>query len=292
MQFLPDATLKAAVHRAKPRLRPSGVWLTRVCHPTWVLDYCGLEGESCRIEREGAEGPPFAWRPGTWHLYAPHTPYRLRMDRTDLPSQDLWLLFELRQPPLELKARDFAVLADPEDQLGADVRAMGLLQERGLPGSEWTLHGYLLCVLGRILTAARAGAAGTPEDPWRVLAPDSLEADAQGRLLHQVDRHVTRALKSPPTLEQLAALLNMSVSSLAHRFKAETGLTVVQRIRWLRVREARRLLAQPSATVKSVARSLGFPNAFYFSRVFTQVAGLSPTLYARRFKQAADRSME
>ena len=68
----------------------------------------------------------------------------------------------------------------------------------------------------------------------------------------------------------------MSVSSLAHRFKAETGMTPIERIRWLRVREAKRLLSREAATVKSVAAALRFSSPFYFSRVFKEVTGSTP----------------
>lgn len=287
MQTLPEVSLKAAVHRPLLRSRhPKGLWLTRVCHPTWVLDYCGWEGMQCRLERGGKAEEPFPWLPGTWHLYAPRVPYRLRFDRPELYVEDLWLRFEWRRPPPALAKLEFAVIADAEEHLASDVRALCDLQERGLPGSELTIRGHLLCVLGKILTAAQAGARGTRKDPWRVLAPESLEAATRERLLHQVDMRVGQALDAPPNLPRLAALLNMSVSSLAHRFKRETGMTVAQRVRWLRIREARRLLAKPSATVKSVAQALGFRNPFHFSRVFAQVAGLPPTSYLGRYKDS------
>ncbi|MEK7412198.1 MAG: helix-turn-helix domain-containing protein, partial [Planctomycetota bacterium] len=52
-----------------------------------------------------------------------------------------------------------------------------------------------------------------------------------------------------------------------------------RRIRWLRIREAKNRLAEPEATVKAVARSLGYSSQFYFSRVFKEVAGMTPEMY-------------
>jgi AraC-like DNA-binding protein len=74
----------------------------------------------------------------------------------------------------------------------------------------------------------------------------------------------------------------MSPSSLCHRFNAETGGTVMGRVRWLRVREARRLLAEPGATLKDVARRLGFSSPFHLSAQFHRITGTTPSEYMRR----------
>jgi AraC-like DNA-binding protein len=59
-------------------------------------------------------------------------------------------------------------------------------------------------------------------------------------------------------------------------------MTVLERVRWLRISQARRLLAERNATVKSVARRLGFSSPFYFSRVFREVTGITPIDYLRQ----------
>jgi YesN/AraC family two-component response regulator len=46
----------------------------------------------------------------------------------------------------------------------------------------------------------------------------------------------------------------------------------------LRVRKAKELLAWPDRTLKEVARSVGFQDELYFSRVFKKSEGVSPAL--------------
>ena len=92
---------------------------------------------------------------------------------------------------------------------------------------------------------------------------------------------INERLGDPPSLKQLADLLNMSVSSLTHRFKDETGMTVNERTRQLRIYAARESLAQPGASVKAVARDLGFSSPAYFSRVFKEQTGLTPQEFIR-----------
>ena len=181
-----------------------------------------------------------------------------------------------------LKGRRFAVIADPAGRIADYVRSMYVHQQHGRPGSGVVIHGLFVAVLGEIGAAAKRGDAGTGEAPWCVESPEEAAGAREDRLLHRVDRTVSEALSSPPSLDELAEALHMSVSSLAHRFKAETGFTVVDRVRWLRIREARRLLAQPGATVKGAAHELGFSSPAYFSRVFTEVSGITPVSYLQR----------
>ncbi|MFQ9149419.1 MAG: helix-turn-helix domain-containing protein [Eubacteriales bacterium] len=51
----------------------------------------------------------------------------------------------------------------------------------------------------------------------------------------------------------------------------------------VRVSAAKQLLVQTDMTVERVSREVGMPDALYFSRVFRDVTGVSPTEYRRRF---------
>ena len=52
----------------------------------------------------------------------------------------------------------------------------------------------------------------------------------------------------------------------------------------LRIREARRLLAETDLPVADVARQTGFEDPFYFSRCFRRMTGISPRPYRNRFR--------
>jgi transcriptional regulator GlxA family with amidase domain len=149
-------------------------------------------------------------------------------------------------------------------------------QVRGEPEHALAVHGLGLAVFGEILVAARTG-SGTPEDPWRVRTARPRSAS----LLQRVDREALRDLRRPPDLAALAERLGMSTSALCHRFKTETGMTVMARLRWLRIREARTLLAQPEATVKETAWRLGYSSPFHLSQQFHAIAGMTAADFMR-----------
>ena len=43
----------------------------------WVLESDEAAPLLCQLQRGARPRAPFTWRPGTWHLYAPGTAYRL-----------------------------------------------------------------------------------------------------------------------------------------------------------------------------------------------------------------------
>lgn len=247
----------------------------------WILDFGIIDGMQIGVRIDGRETSHM--RPTrTWHLYAPGTYYHERFTNSAAIREDMWMFLTFRRPWPPLSRRKFSVLHDPEERICQYVRAMYAIQQTNQhSGSHLTLYGLLMAVLGEIAAAARRGGEGTPEKPWSVAQPERSASGGESLLL-QLDSAILRKLDRQLSLDELADSLQMSVSSLGHRFKAQTGMTVVQRQRWLKVREARRLLNLPGASVKSVAQQLGFGSPFYFSKVFSEMTGLPPQEYMKR----------
>jgi transcriptional regulator GlxA family with amidase domain len=60
-------------------------------------------------------------------------------------------------------------------------------------------------------------------------------------------------------------------------FLQQTGLSPYQYHLQLRINRAREMLHGTTLTVKQVARQLNFENAYHFSKIFKQKAGMSPS---------------
>lgn len=78
------------------------------------------------------------------------------------------------------------------------------------------------------------------------------------------------------SLEELAEIVHMNVRTLSTRFKQITGESVHQYQLNLKLELAYRALRSGEHTVKEVALSYGFCDAYYFSRMFKKRFGLSP----------------
>lgn len=80
---------------------------------------------------------------------------------------------------------------------------------------------------------------------------------------------------------ELANIVSMSTESFIRLFKRWTGETPMRYVQQVRVREACRLLADTDSSIDAIALQTGFPDRFYFSRVFKRHTNHSPAAYRR-----------
>lgn len=79
--------------------------------------------------------------------------------------------------------------------------------------------------------------------------------------------------------KELAKRLGISLYYMIHLFKSVTGTTIGAYKRSLKMTKAKHLLIKSNEKIGSVAESCGYADANYFSRVFTESEGISPSEY-------------
>ncbi|WP_177176855.1 AraC family transcriptional regulator [Faunimonas pinastri] len=77
-------------------------------------------------------------------------------------------------------------------------------------------------------------------------------------------------------VETMARSVEMSVSSLRHKFKAVTGESILQYQKRLRLEAARRLLLSGTVDVATSAYRVGYESQSQFSREYTRLFGAPP----------------
>ncbi|MEJ8304476.1 response regulator [Saccharibacillus sacchari] len=99
-------------------------------------------------------------------------------------------------------------------------------------------------------------------------------------LFGQIDRYLRQNLYVQLSIAEAAEQFHVSPSYISRLIKRYTGSTFVHHYMELKIDEARRLLAsEPDVKVKHVSDALGFGDPHYFSKVFKEYAGCSPTEY-------------
>lgn len=83
-------------------------------------------------------------------------------------------------------------------------------------------------------------------------------------------------------LKEIAAQVNFSAAYLNVVFRTETGMTVKQYLIDRRLREAKRLLREPSVRVSEIAQRCGYSNSNYFAKAFKESTGMTPGEYRER----------
>lgn len=100
---------------------------------------------------------------------------------------------------------------------------------------------------------------------------------AHARRLERVTQLLQRNYTTPYRVEELAEIAGLSESRFRVLFKRFTGFSAVQYQNRIRINRARGLLLSGEHTVTRVAELTGFRDVYYFSRLFKQITGISPS---------------
>ncbi len=99
------------------------------------------------------------------------------------------------------------------------------------------------------------------------------------QLIALVQEHM---LNEDFTVEQCAALMNMSYPVFYKRVKSAMDLSPVELVRQMRIQKAQQLLKEkPGLSVAEIAYACGFSTPQYFNRVFKEQTGYTPAEYRR-----------
>lgn len=82
-----------------------------------------------------------------------------------------------------------------------------------------------------------------------------------------------------PSVKYIADRVNLSSSYLSDLLKRETGLNAQEHIHYFVIEQAKNILLQTNQSVSEIAYSLGFNYPQYFSRLFKQKTGKTPTAF-------------
>ena len=110
--------------------------------------------------------------------------------------------------------------------------------------------------------------------------PSSREPDAVSVSVAYMKKNLHRRL----TLSEFAQKAGLSVSHYSSLFREKMQTSPIKYFNFLKIQEACYLLQSTSKQVKEIASTLGFDDPYYFSRLFSQVMGVSPKEYREQWR--------
>ena len=209
-------------------------------------------------------------RPGQAVLYYPRTAYRYAQ-QGEGPVRYYWLHFTGHAAE-ELVAS----CRLPNARLLTVGHSASLLaQFQGL------FHDFLLrdcCFIPSAASRLMAICVELSRCTERETAPQGSGTGRVYRALAYIHQHYDEKL----TVPLLAGMEHLSPSRFRLLFREATGLSPLEYVTALRLNHARQLLVQTDSSLGEVARAVGYPDQFYFSRIFKEHTGLTPSAYRRK----------
>lgn len=106
------------------------------------------------------------------------------------------------------------------------------------------------------------------------------EQDYTTLSIHYMRENIEKKLK----VEDIAAHLELSTSYYSTLFQKNTGYSPINYLNNLRIQLACQHLDFTEMKINQICHKIGYEDAYYFSRVFTKIMGISPREYRLRKK--------
>jgi AraC-like DNA-binding protein len=211
--------------------------------------------------RQIEAGDFFLLFPGTWHRYAPSA---------QTGWDEFWIGFNGDYADRLVQNGFFSPkrpVFKPHGEHGVlDLFSEIFIQLRAEPiGFMQVIAAQALQLLAGVLAGSKARRAGTRAE----------------QVIRQAKHELRNRLESDIDLHELARDLGVSYAWLRRAFRQYTGLPPHQYHLQLRLNKARQLLSDANCTVKEAAAQIGYPDEYYFSRLFKLKTGRSPQSWKR-----------
>jgi AraC family transcriptional regulator of arabinose operon len=246
------------VARAHRRSRRSG-------SPQHILLYC-VQGAGWYQLNHGEKLPLKA---NQWVILPAQVPHKYGADE-DTPWTIYWLHFAGTQAP--------ALYSYLQEQLIKEPATIALTDEKLHLFEAMFSHLTLSATLrGVVEASARLPHFLLSLLPVTTPPPTDTGTGSIARSIRFMREHLSENF----TVRELATHTGLSTSHYSALFRAQVGRSPIVFFNFLKVQQACQYLTQSNLRVKEIASKLGFEDAFYFSRLFTKLMGLSP----RQFRQ-------
>lgn len=242
-----------------------GHQMQREQHDDYLLIYC-LEGTG-RLEF-GEDNKRRIIRPGDLIVLPRYIPHHYWTDQKD-PWSIYWIHFDGSLADSFLEQLDVDITS-PVLSLGIHSRLVtdfeALLDARQ---ARHHLASYLHSAnqLRQLLTHIA------------LLRPIARQQQEESLDLEKVHSLMQTRLHEQLDVDTLASAVSLSKYHFIKKYKTLTGTTPISHFIQLKIERACHLLDVTNKGIKEIAWAVGYEDAYYFSRVFRKVMGISPSRY-------------
>lgn len=208
---------------------------------------------------------------GDLFLVFPSTSVSYTADETD-PWEYCWVGFngtEARRMLQETDLSEEDPVLHPEDAEQVEERLMNIYRASGnTPAADAEMAGHLYLFLAQLMRCVRG---------------EKRQPDMQDYLTQAI-RYIQHNYAANIQINTIASYVGVSRSQLYRAFVSNFEVSPHVFLKRYRINEACALLRNARLSVGEVANSVGFPDPLYFSRVFKELKGMTPTEFQQTRK--------
>lgn len=121
---------------------------------------------------------------------------------------------------------------------------------------------------------------------WQIFltcAENAQEDTSENRYVRQIQEYIRHNYAVGFTAAEIEQVCGLSYKYAGTLFKKAVGKTIREYQCMLRLRKAEQLLGETDLSVTEIAQMTGFPDIFYFSKVFSREKGCAPRDYRKTY---------
>ena len=100
--------------------------------------------------------------------------------------------------------------------------------------------------------------------------------------MEAIKQYLAQHISDTIRVEDICNEFDYSRSYLNKRFQNETGISLAAYMNTLKIEEAKRMIRESKLNFAQISEYLSFDNPQYFSRVFKNHTGMTPTEFRNR----------
>ena len=186
-------------------------------------------------------------------------------------------LFRQRYPKVRFQPQPSLVFADPAGRI---VTAGGTTSWHDL--ALHIISRY--CSPGEALRIAKVYLLkwhGEGQLPYATLVRRTPHADS---VVRSCEEWLGEHFRAADAIKRVIDMAGLAERTLKRRFKAATGITLIDYLQNVRIEQAKRLLESGHMPVDGISVEVGYEDASFFRRLFKRRTGLTPSQYRRMFQ--------
>ena len=186
-------------------------------------------------------------------------------------------LFRLRYPKVRFRPEPNLVFADAAGRI---VTAGGTTSWHDLAIHIISRH----CSPGEALRMAKVYLLkwhGEGQLPYAALVRRTPHADS---VVRSCEEWLGGHFRASNAIKRVVDMAGIPERTLKRRFKAATGVTLIDYLQNVRIEEAKRLLETGNRPVDEISAAVSYEDASFFRRLFKRRTGLTPGQYRRMFQ--------
>lgn len=102
------------------------------------------------------------------------------------------------------------------------------------------------------------------------------------RLITKAKKYILEHYMKEISLNKVAAVTGISPGYLSTIFRQYTGICFTDYVTEIKIEQAKKLLQESEYKIYEIAGMLGYQNAYYFSKVFKKITGMTPSEFSRK----------